>query len=294
MVVTISEGAMTQMAMSLQHVNYIYGMGTSQECHALRDIDLEIQDGEFIGLVGHSGSGKSTLIQLLNGLERASSGEIYYNGQNIYDKDYSMKTLRSGVGLVFQYPEHQLFEVSVIRDVEFGPKNLGLDQLEVELRSFNALKQVGIGEDLLDVSPLALSGGQKRRVAIAGVLAMEPEILILDEPMAGLDPAGRNEILELLAAIHREKQITVILVSHSMDDVAQYADRILVMNEGRLVLDGTPRQVFRYEEELRQIGLDVPQSTSLLHRLSKETNGLRDDGITIQESVDAIVEWLHA
>lgn len=280
------------MGMRLQHVNFIYGLGSGQEYPALHDINLEIHDGEFIGMVGHSGSGKSTLIQLLNGLEKASSGEILYDGKNIYDKDFSLKDLRGKVGLVFQYPEHQLFETSVIQDVEYGPGNLGLDQLEVELRSFRALKQVGIGEDLLDVSPLTLSGGQKRRVAIAGVLAMEPEILILDEPMAGLDPVGRTEILQLLAQIHREKQITVILVSHSMDDVAQYADRILVMNDGKLVLDGPPRQIFRYEEELRQIGLDVPQPTALLHRLAKETTGLRSDGITVKESVNAILDWL--
>lgn len=282
------------MGMSLQHVNFIYGLGSGQEYPALHDINLEIHDGEFIGLVGHSGSGKSTLIQLLNGLEKASSGEILFNGKNIYDKDFSFKDLRGKVGLVFQYPEHQLFETSVIQDVEYGPRNLGLDQLEVELRSFRALKQVGIGEDLLDVSPLALSGGQKRRVAIAGVLAMEPEILILDEPMAGLDPVGRAEILQLLAQIHREKQITVILVSHSMDDVAQYANRILVMNDGKLVLDGPPGQVFRYEEELQQIGLDVPQPTALLHCLAKETTGLQRDGITVKESVDAILEWQKA
>lgn len=282
------------MGMCLRHVNFIYGLGSGQEYPALHDINLEIHDGEFIGLVGHSGSGKSTLIQLLNGLEKASSGEILYNGKNIYDRDFVLKDLRAKVGLVFQYPEHQLFETSVIQDVEYGPRNLGLAQLDVELRSFRALKQVGIGEDLLDVSPLALSGGQKRRVAIAGVLAMEPEILILDEPMAGLDPVGRTEILQLLAEIHREKQITVILVSHSMDDVAQYSDRILVMNDGKLVLDGPPRQVFRYEEELRQIGLDVPQPTALLHHLAKETIGLRSDGITVEESVDAILEWLKA
>ncbi len=281
------------MGMCLRHVDFVYGLGSGQECTALRDINLEISDGEFIGLVGHSGSGKSTLIQLLDGLERASSGEILYNGKNIYDKDFSFKELRGKVGLVFQYPEHQLFETSVIQDVEYGPANLGLEKLEVELRSFRALEQVGIGEDLLDVSPLALSGGQKRRVAIAGVLAMEPEILILDEPMAGLDPAGRKEILQLLKKIHREKQITIILVSHSMDDVARYADRILVMNEGELVLDGPPRKIFHYEEELRQIGLDVPQPTALLHRLSKETTGLRSDGITVEESVDAILEWLQ-
>lgn len=278
--------------MTLHHVSYVYGAGSTQEYTALQDINLEIRDGEFIGLVGHSGSGKSTLIQLLNGLERASSGEILYQGQDIYARDFSMRKLRGRVGMVFQYPEHQLFETSVIQDVEYGPSNLGLDPLEIELRSFRALKQVGIGEDLLDVSPLALSGGQKRRVAIAGVLAMEPEILILDEPTAGLDPVGREEILQLLAQIHREKQITVILVSHSMDDVARYAQRILVMNEGKLVLDGTPRQVFHYEKELQQIGLDVPQSAALLHCLADRTTGIRSDGITVEESVDAILEWL--
>lgn len=280
------------MSLILNHVNYIYGMGSGQECQALHDINLEIKNGEFIGLVGHSGSGKSTLIQLLNGLERASSGEIYYDGQDIYDKDFSLRSLRRKVGLVFQYPEHQLFESSVIQDVEFGPKNLGLDQLQVELRSYQALKQVGIGEDLLDVSPLTLSGGQKRRVAIAGVLAMEPEILILDEPMAGLDPLGREEILELLADIHRSKQITIILVSHSMDDVARYANRILVMNQGKLVLDGPPMKVFHYEEELREIGLGVPQSTALLHQLAKKTEGLREDCITVEETVESILDWI--
>ncbi len=284
---------MRAMGISLQHVSYIYGLGSGQEYPALHDISLDIPDGQFIGLVGHSGSGKSTLIQLLNGLERPSSGEICFHDKNIYDRDFSLKTLRGKVGLVFQYPEHQLFETSVIRDVEYGPANLGLDRLEVELRSFRALKQVGIGEDLLDVSPLALSGGQKRRVAIAGVLAMEPEILILDEPMAGLDPAGRKEILDLLAQIHREKKITIILVSHSMDDVAQYAERLLVMNQGKLVLDGSPRKVFQYEEELRKIGLDVPQPAALLHRLAKETTGLKSDGITVEESVVAILQWLE-
>lgn len=280
------------MSLILNHVNYIYGMGSGQECQALYDINLEIKSGEFIGLVGHSGSGKSTLIQLLNGLERASSGEIYYDGEDIYDKDFSLRSLRRKVGLVFQYPEQQLFENSVIQDVEFGPKNLGLDQLQVELRSYQALKQVGIGEDLLDVSPLTLSGGQKRRVAIAGVLAMESEILILDEPMAGLDPLGREEILELLADIHRNKHITVILVSHSMDDVARYANRILVMNQGRLVLDGAPAKVFYYEEELRKIGLGVPQSTALLHQLAQKTEGLRIDCITVEETVESILEWV--
>ena len=183
------------MSIELNNVNYIYGIGSGQEKRALKDINLKIGDGEFIGLVGHTGSGKSTLTQLLNGLEKATSGDIYYNGQNIYDKSFNMRELRGKVGLVFQYPEHQLFETSVIADVQFGPKNLGLDNLDVELRSYEALKLVGIDEELIDTSPFALSGGQKRRVAIAGVLAMQPEVLVLDEPMAGLDPAGRDEVL---------------------------------------------------------------------------------------------------
>lgn len=282
------------MSLILNHINFSYGVGSGQECQVLHDINLEIKDGEFIGLVGHSGSGKSTLVQLLNGLERAGSGEIYYNGQDIYDKDFSLQSLRRKVGLVFQYPEQQLFESSVIQDVEFGPKNLGLDQLQVELRSFQALKQLGIGDDLLDVSPLTLSGGQKRRVAIAGVLAMEPEILILDEPTAGLDPMGRENILELLAEIHRNRHITIILVSHNMDDVARYADRILVMNQGKLVLDGAPAKVFQYEEELRSIGLGVPQATALLHQLAQKTEGLRRTCITVEETVASISDWITA
>lgn len=281
------------MSIILQDINYIYGVGTGQETQALKDINVQIGDGEFIGLAGHSGSGKSTLVRLLNGLEKASSGTIYYNGQDIYDKSYSMRELRGKVGLVFQYPEHQLFEASVIQDVEFGPKNLGLDSLEVEMRAFQALRTVGIGDELSDVSPFALSGGQKRRVAIAGVLAMEPEVLILDEPMAGLDPGGRDEILSMLDRLHQEKKITIILVSHSMDDVARYAERLLVMNKGELVLDGTPRQVFQYEEELERIGLGVPQATRLMHRLAKEAKEIRSDCITVEESVDAIAEWLH-
>ncbi|MCH5268606.1 MAG: energy-coupling factor transporter ATPase [Lachnospiraceae bacterium] len=281
------------MALILQGVNYIYGMGNGQEYHAVKNVDLQIQDGEFIGLVGHSGSGKSTLIQLMNGLLRATSGSIYWDGQDIYDKGFSMKRLRGEVGLVFQYPENQLFADSVINDVEFGPRNLGLPNLEVELRSFQALKEVGIGEDLLDVSPLALSGGQKRRVAIAGVLAMEPKLLILDEPMAGLDPQGRQEMLGLFSRIHKEKQISVLLVSHNMDDVARYAERILVMNEGEIVLDGEPRKIFQYEEQLRQIGLGVPQATSLIHRIEKQVGVRLDSAITPEESVAAVLKWLE-
>ncbi len=279
------------MSIILQNVNYIYGIGSGYEKHALKDINLTIQDGEFIGIVGHTGSGKSTLTHLFNGLERASSGDVLYNGQDIYSKDFSMKELRGKVGLVFQYPEHQLFEASVIKDVQFGPRNLGLEQLQVELRSFEALKMVGIGEDLLDASPFALSGGQKRRVAIAGVLAMEPEVLILDEPTAGLDPRGRDEVLELLVKLHKEKNITIILVSHSMDDVARYAQRVLVMNHGQLVLDGSPRKIFHYEEELHLIGLDVPQCTRVMHRLKERGCPVDADAITPEEAVESITRW---
>ena len=280
------------MSVILRNVSYTYGKGSSEEKLALRDINLEIRQNEFVAVVGHTGSGKSTLIQLLNWLEKAESGEIFFHGKNIYDKDFSMKMLRSKVGLVFQYPEHQLFESTVVKDVAFGPSNMGWEQLKVELSTFGALKDVGIGEELFDVSPLALSGGQKRRVAIAGVLAMEPEILVLDEPMAGLDPAGRKEIFELLKKLYRERKITVLLVSHSMEDVAEYAGRVIVMNQGQIVLDGEPRKVFRYEKELRKIGLGVPQATSLMHFLAEQGAAVQDDCLTVQESITAILKWL--
>lgn len=281
------------MSIRLENVNYIYGEGSGQEKWALKNINLTIHDREFIGIVGHTGSGKSTLTQLLNGLEKPSSGTIYYNDEDIQADGYERRKLRQKVGLVFQYPEHQLFEVSVIKDVEFGPRNLGLSNLDVEKRSFDALKQVGLSDDLLDVAPFALSGGQKRRVAIAGVLAMQPEVLILDEPTAGLDPAGRTEILELLKKLHEENNITVILVSHSMDDVARYAGRILVMNQGELVLDGEPRKVFRYRDELRKIGLDVPQSTNILYELRDRGMAVGTEGITPEQAAECIADSLR-
>lgn len=281
------------MSIRLENVNYIYGEGSGQEKWALKNINLTIHDREFIGIVGHTGSGKSTLTQLLNGLEKPSSGTIYYNDEDIQADGYERRKLRQKVGLVFQYPEHQLFEVSVIKDVEFGPRNLGLSNLEVEKRSFDALKQVGLSDDLLDVAPFALSGGQKRRVAIAGVLAMQPEVLILDEPTAGLDPAGRTEILELLKKLHEENNITVILVSHSMDDVARYAGRILVMNQGELVLDGEPQKVFRYRDELRKIGLDVPQSTNILYELRDRGMAVETEGITPEQAAECIADSLR-
>lgn len=281
------------MSIRLENVNYIYGEGSGQEKWALKNINLTIHDREFIGIVGHTGSGKSTLTQLLNGLEKPSSGTIYYNDEDIQADGYERRKLRQKVGLVFQYPEHQLFEVSVIKDVEFGPRNLGLSNLEIEKRSFDALKQVGLSDDLLDVAPFALSGGQKRRVAIAGVLAMQPEVLILDEPTAGLDPAGRTEILELLKKLHEENNITVILVSHSMDDVARYAGRILVMNRGELVLDGEPQKVFQYRDELRKIGLDVPQSTNILYELRDRGMAVGTEGITPEQAAECIADSLR-
>lgn len=281
------------MAIALQNVNYIYGVGSGQEYHALKNINLEIGDGEFVGLVGHSGSGKSTLIQLFNGLIQPTTGKITWDGQDISDRSFSKRALRGQVGLVFQYPEHQLFAESVLQDVEFGPRNLGLPNLQVELRSFEALKTVGIGEELLDVSPLALSGGQKRRVAIAGVLAMQPKFLVLDEPMAGLDPEGHEEMLRIFRKLHEEQHITIVLVSHNMDDVARYAKRLLVMNHGEIVLDGTPAQVFQYAEQLQQIGLGVPQSTALLRRIEAQTGEQIGNAITPEECVDALYRWLE-
>ena len=220
------------MAIKLEHVNYIYGADTELSVAALKDVSLSIDDGQFIGLIGHTGSGKSTLVQHLNGLLKATSGAIYYNGKNIYEEGYDLKTLRSRVGLVFQYPEHQLFEIDVFSDVCFGPKNLGLSGDEVEARAVEALELVGIGEDYYRQSPFDLSGGQKRRVAIAGVLAMKPDMLVLDEPTAGLDPRGRDEILGEISLLREKTGMTIVLVSHSMEDVANYVNRSIVMNKG--------------------------------------------------------------
>ncbi len=279
------------MSIILDKVNYYYSPGTAYEKQALKNINLEIKDGEFIGLIGHTGSGKSTLIQHLNGLIKATSGNIYYNGQDIYDSDYKMKDLRSKVGLVFQYPEHQLFETTVLKDVKFGPTNLGLPQLEVDLRAYEALKQVGLGEDMLDLSPFELSGGQKRRVAIAGVLAMQPEVLILDEPTAGLDPKGRDEILDQIAKLHRENKITVILVSHSMEDVAKYVDRLIVMNRGEAVFNGTPKEVFRHYKELERIGLAAPQVTYVMNELAEQGLEVSTEATTVKEAATEILHW---
>ena len=277
------------MSLILDHVTHIYNAGTTFEKKALDDVSLVIPDGEFIGLIGHTGSGKSTLIQHLNGLLKPSSGNIFFNSENIYDSDFKMKDLRREVGLVFQYPEYQLFEVSVSRDVLFGPNNLGMKQLDAEMAAYGALKSVGIDESLLDVSPLDLSGGQKRRVAIAGVLAMKPKVLILDEPAAGLDPLGRREILDMIANVRKEQNITVILVSHRMEDVAQYVNRIVVMNKGRVSMDDTPEEVFSHDEELRQMGLDIPEITRLFMRMRREGFDVPSDVFTVDRAYEAMM-----
>ena len=277
------------MAIIVDHVNYIYGQDTEQAIHALKDINLQIPDGQFIGVIGHTGSGKSTLMQHLNGLMKATSGTIYYNGQDIYDKDYKLKDLRGHVGLVFQYPEHQLFETDVFSDVCFGPKNLGLEKKEVELRAFDALRKVGFPEELFYASPFELSGGQKRRAAIAGVLAMKPDVLILDEPTAGLDPKGRDEILTTVKKLQTETGMTILLVSHSMDDVAEYVDRIIVMDHGEVAYDGTPREVFSHVEELEEIGLAAPGVTYIMHDLKKAGFAVDENATTVEEAADSIM-----
>ena len=281
------------MLLIADHISYIYSPGTAYEKKALDDVSLTINKGEFVGIIGHTGSGKSTLIQHFNGLEKATSGTIYFDGQDIYDKDFNMKSLRSRVGLVFQYPEHQLFETTVLEDVKFGPKNLGLSKVEVDLRAFEAIKQVGLSEKCYDDSPFELSGGQKRRVAIAGVLAMKPEILILDEPTAGLDPRGRDEILDQIAKLH-EDGLTVILVSHSMEDVAKYADRIIAMNSGKVTFDGTPKEVFRHYKELERMGLSAPQITYVMQAMKELGLDVDTDVSTVEEAKEEILKALHS
>lgn len=270
--------------MIIDHVSYVYGEGTPLARKALSDINLQIPDGQFVGIIGHTGSGKSTLVQHLNGLLKATEGHIYFNGEDIYDSDYDMKKLRSKVGLVFQYPEHQLFEIDVFTDVCFGPKNLGLPKREVELRAYDALRKVGLEDELYYQSPFELSGGQKRRVAIAGVLAMKPQMLILDEPTAGLDPKGRDEILGQIKKLQIETGMTILLVSHSMEDVAEYVDRIIVMNQGSVMLDDTPKRVFRHYKELEEVGLAAPQVTYIMHTLQEKGFDVDTDATTIEEA----------
>lgn len=280
------------MSIKLEHINYIYSEGTAYRKHALKDVSLEIPHGQFVGIIGHTGSGKSTLIQHLNGLMKATDGVFYFNGENVYKEGYNMKELRSQVGLVFQYPEHQLFEVDVITDVCFGPKNQGLSKEECEKRAKEALEAVGFPEKYYTQSPFDLSGGQKRRVAIAGVLAMRPKVLVLDEPTAGLDPQGRDEILDQIAKLHREGDMTVILVSHSMEDIAKYVDRIVVMNKGSKLFDGTPKEVFSHYRELEEVGLAAPQVTYIMHALKERGFDVDETATTIEEAVEEIVKKL--
>ena len=276
----------------LDKVNYSYSEGTAYQIQALKDINLKIEEGQCIGIIGHTGSGKSTLTQLLNGLLRATSGHIYVDGEDIYDEDYDMKKLRNKVGLVFQYPDHQLFETTNFEDVCFGPKNQGLDRKEVELRAFEALQNVGFPEDLYYQPPFDLSGGQKRRVAIAGVLAMKPQVLILDEPTAGLDPAGRDEILGLVTKMHKELGITIILVSHSMEDVAEYVERLIVMNQGEVMYDGTPKEVYAHYKELEAVGLAAPQVTYLMNELAQKGLPVDTGATTVKEAAQSILAAL--
>lgn len=279
------------MPIIIDKVSHIYGEDTAMPVKALNNISLVIPDGQFIGLIGHTGSGKSTFVQHLNGLMKATSGNIYFNGEDIDTEGYDKKLLRSKVGLVFQYPEHQLFETDVFSDVCFGPKNLGLSKKEVELRAYEALKLVGLEDEYFYQSPFDLSGGQKRRVAIAGVLAMKPEVLVLDEPTAGLDPKGRDEILDQISKLKKETGITVILVSHSMDDVAKYVDRIVVMNKGSILFDDIPKEVFKHYEELEQIGLAAPQITYIMKDLRDHGYDVGKDITTVDEAKEEIKNY---
>ena len=276
--------------LKLEHIEYVYSSGTAYEKRALKDINLDIYEGEFVGVIGHTGSGKSTMIQHLNGLMKATSGALYYNGENIYDEKYNLRQLRNNVGLVFQYPEHQLFEIDVLTDVCFGPKNQELTEEECKKRAIEALELVGLSEKYYDTSPFDLSGGQKRRVAIAGVLAMRPKVLVLDEPTAGLDPKGRDEILDQIAYLQKERNLTVILVSHSMEDIAKYVDRIVVMNKGRKMYDGEPKEVFAHYKELEKVGLAAPQVTYIMHALSEKGMHVNTEVTTIEEAVDGIMK----
>jgi energy-coupling factor transport system ATP-binding protein len=281
------------MAIKIEQLNYVYSPGNAYEKKALVNINLNINDGDFIGLIGHTGSGKSTLVQHLNGLIKATSGAIYYNDENIYNKDYNFRELRNKVGLVFQYPEHQLFETTVYKDVSFGPTNQGLSKEEVANRTKQALNMVGIQKELYEASPFELSGGQKRRAAIAGVLAMKPEVLILDEPTAGLDPKGRNEILEQIKKLHIDNNMTIILVSHSMEDVARYANRIVVMNKGSILYNAAPREVFFHYKELEEIGLAAPQVTYIMNELNRRGMNVNTTTTTIKEAKDEILHALR-
>ncbi|WP_370749507.1 energy-coupling factor transporter ATPase [Eubacterium sp.] len=280
------------MSLKLENVSYIYEKGTSQETAAIKNVDLEINKGEFVAIIGHTGSGKSTLIQHFNGLEKPTEGKVLYDGKDIFDKDFDLRKLRCKVGLVFQYPEHQLFEATVLKDVCFGPKNEGLSNEDARIRAKEALKLVGIGEEMYEKSPFEMSGGQKRRVAIAGTLAMNPEILVLDEPTAGLDPEGRDKILQCISDLRENRGIGVVLVSHSMEDVANYADRIIVMNDGEVMYDDVPHKVFAHYRKLEKVGLAAPQITYVMHELKKAGYNVDENIINLEEAKENILKCL--
>ena len=283
------------MSVIVKNLTYIYDEGMPFASKAIDDVSFEIKDNDFVGLIGHTGSGKSTLIQHLNGLLKPSSGEIIVNGFNITDKDLNLTEIRKRVGIVFQYPEYQLFEETVEKDIAFGPGNLGLDEEEISKRVRKSMEAVGLDyETYKDKSPFDLSGGQKRRVAIAGVIAMNPEVLILDEPTAGLDPGGRDEIFNLIKKLHRDNNITIILSSHSMDDMAKLAQTIIVMNHGKIEFMGTPREVFTsHAARLREIGLDVPQVLELATKLRNKGFDIRPDVLTVEEIKDEILKVMR-
>ena len=280
------------MSIELKNVTYTYSPETAYEIHALKNINLVIPDGQFMGIIGHTGSGKSTLIQHFNALIRPTSGTILYNGEDIWEEKYDRRKLRSEVGLVFQYPEHQHFESEVLSDVCFGPMNQGLSREEAEKEARKALAHVGFKEEYFSKSPFELSGGQKKRVAIAGVLAMNPKILILDEPTAGLDPKGRDDILDQIQLLHKMRGITIILVSHSMEDIAKYVERLVVMNHGEAVFDDTPRKVFSHYQELEKMGLAAPQITYIMHALKEKGLDVDVNAITVEEAKDSILKAL--
>ena len=271
------------MPIEIKHLDHIYMPGSPFETKALDNVTLTIGDGEFVGLIGHTGSGKSTLVQHLNGLMKPDHGSVIVDGMDVSDKNTDLREIRRRVGLVFQYPEHQLFEETVRKDVSFGPRNLGCSEQEIEERVVKACHQVGLSDEKLDMSPFDLSGGNKRRVAIAGVLAMRPRVLVLDEPTAGLDPRGRNELLELIRRLHDEEGNTIVMVSHSMDDISALAQRIIVMNEGRVAMDGTPREVFAHPQELVDMHLGVPAAAQLAMELKKRGYNLPDNVYTLDE-----------
>lgn len=281
------------MGIRLENVCYTYGSDTTSEIKALNNVNLEINKGEFVAIIGHTGSGKSTLIQHFNGLERPKSGNVFYNNENIYENNYDLRKLRCKVGLVFQYPEHQLFEETVLKDVCFGPMNMGMSREEAEKKAKLVLEQVGINEKCYNKSPFELSGGQKRRVAIAGVLAMNPEIIVLDEPTAGLDPKGRDKILNRIKELHDNTGIGVILVSHSMEDAANYAQRLIVINNGKIKYDGMPKDVFKHYKELEKMGLKAPQITYIMHKLKEKGLDVDENVITIEEARENIMQCLN-